>query len=235
MVPVFVGTCSREREAVMRETFPDATYVRCEPMKPGWVGCIQCHKSMARAALQYFGNRDGVYLALEDAARVTGSYTSRAEVDRAIEDAADVLRVTPDLHLICLHRGHPVFVHWAYKHVGRNVYQKTYHCGSMSIELTQALLCTTQFARWLLDKEFTREIDVTLNEEKLLQHVVYPAVFRRSTESETRSMATPVFQSGVGKLARDMFFNDAVFRTAEWCSYHAWWLPAMVGCVLLLK
>ena len=139
----------------------------------------------------------------------------------------------PTINVVCLHRASPMFVHWAYKHIKNNVFKniscRRTVCGAYSSVVVHNTVCVV-----VTSHEFTRAIDATLNERKLLQYVAYPA-FLDATESETSSMATPFFRSGIGRVCRDVFFKDRVFRVVEWTSFHAWWFPVALGCILLLK
>ena len=78
--------------------------------------------------------------------RTTGSYDTQKDVKNAIDEAADALRSNPTINVVFAQS----ITHVCALGIQaiKTMCSKTYHAGELSVGVR--LLCTTQFARWLI-------------------------------------------------------------------------------------
>tara|TARA_B100001057_G_C22682149_1_gene884183 strand:+ start:191 stop:928 length:738 start_codon:yes stop_codon:yes gene_type:complete len=216
----YVGTSNPSRLQAFQEHFDASGLhvvpVMCERLKDGAKGAIACHQNVARRALKDFNGIPGVYLDIEDNARMS----LRFDLKR-IEAAADWLRRNPEHMYVSMVAC--VLPKGATRvHAGSGVYRKS----RSLFEPAQAALCTTDFARLILKGDVFEghAFDRGLEEAGLLNYITYPTPFRRSYPSECNeciSYATTWMNSGLTYLYRETMFRPASYDLMEKTIHHA--------------
>ena len=217
---VYVGTSNRSRLQAFNTHFAASGMrivpVVCERLQDGAKGAIACHQNVARRALQDFNGIPGVYLDIEDNARMS----RRFDLQR-IHAAADWLRRNPQHMYVSMVAGMvPKGV--TRVHAGSGVYRKS----RSLFEPAQAALCTTEFARLILKGDVFggHTFDIGLARAGLLNFIAYPAPFRRAHPSECKeciSYATTSMNGGPTYLYREVLFRPGSYDLLERVIHHA--------------
>jgi len=230
-IPIIVGVSSADRRQILDSWIhsPEAggqrfLTVNCSVQHDVIVGVVDCHRAVARAALEYFGGQPGMYIDLEDNCHPT----LRLDWQNAY-DAARAL----DSHR-----------EWKFVHLSRFPFPfglADPHCpltGSLYYkpwtfnELAQAMLCTTEFASWIQTLTFTEPYDDMLMPWQ--HYVVYPSLFQRHTEHALATHATTLFASGSPlTLLRDITFQPSVYLLIEVANVFGFWLllTLILACI----
>lgn len=232
-IPIFVGISSSERLEVVNKWIHTHAGggqqffgVNCTVEENVIQGVINCHRAVARAALDYFGGRPGLYIDLEDNCHPT------LRIDWQLAyDAAHELNGHREWKFIHLSRfPAPFGVLNPHLPLTGSLYYKTWTVN----ELAQAMLCTTEFATWITQSfNFTEPYDDMLMPWQ--KYVVYPSLFQRWTETELATRATKLFAAGSPfAVLRNISFQPSIYLLIEALNVFGIWLvlATIIACIL---
>jgi hypothetical protein len=219
-LPTYVGTSNPARLRAFREHFAGSGLqivpVACQRLKDGAKGATACHQMVARRALKNFNGVPGVYLDIEDNARMSRRFDLQK-----IQAAAEWLRRNPQ-HMYISMVACMVPKGVIREHAGSGVYRKS----RSLFEPAQAALCTTEFARLILQGGVFggHTFDIGLARAGLLNYIMYPTPFRRAHPSECdecTSYATKNMNGGPMYWYREIMFRPGPYDFLERVIHHA--------------
>jgi len=197
-------------------------------------GVTECHKAVATAALDYWGDVPGTYIDFEDNCEPT----LRADYS-LITSSSNRLLAMPQWQFVHLSRfpapsglvdphscAETPFGEW-----GGNIYRKLYG----TLELAQAMLCHTDFAALITsaDYTFSQPYDNQLSDSML--HVVYPSIFQRRQDEEGGDAEASFFFSGsFGVGMRSALFTPWIYTTVDFLNSKGSWILCLILPVLVI-
>ena len=224
-VPYFMGSSDEKRAAVtMHELeavgIKDVCLLSCRRINPGSVGCWQCHKIGARAALE---SKSDVYILFEDNVRPSLRFDITL-----VRAAVDALRRRPSWKRIELATFHFVWDGITRMHTGHpHVYRRIATKGNG----TSAYVATAQFARELLAREDETTIPIDHWTDKWSM-VVYPAPFVRATAAQ---VPTFIDTGKFMRIARNVCLTPWVNAVIEYLTHHLSQLIVLFIIVVIRK
>ena len=221
---IYIGSCVKEKEeriVSLMKTLGIRRYtvIHTERIKPGRVGCWNCHRMMAKQAIE--DGRD-IYITLEEASTATDNFSFEA-----ILDCRRTLEKNREIGLIMLSRYYAQPLDVSKVKISNYVWMNYMR----KVENTQAMMLTKEFGKFILDcnlKEKGIAIDNYLASIGRSRVFCYPSCFRRI--EGMKSLTTPKSNTKFF-IPEDFVRRKKVYNILEYVNQNS--LIVYVGVIIL--